>query len=196
MKSRTTGFLGQDKIDQSGEIFDYIKELHNYLWDFVRAAYPGASGNLDLFVDSALEKLKSLPAPKDEGYLSEDEIEKILPKKTYFTSNAQYYTREDYVKGWNEAIDDCKKALSGRIPKGEEYCECEKPLMYYGLSGICRRCQKLVLSKLEEPPKELPELPEIEIELLYEGQGMGLCDKVTKIKIKGNILEYLKAKGV
>jgi len=54
MKERSKGFLGEDKTDQDGEIFDYINELHGYLWRFVRLSNPSASGNLHNFVDKAL----------------------------------------------------------------------------------------------------------------------------------------------
>ena len=36
MKTRSDGFLGEHRIDHKGEIFDYISELHDYLWKFVR----------------------------------------------------------------------------------------------------------------------------------------------------------------
>ena len=57
MKERPDGFLAEDKIDQDGEIFDYIVELHEYLWRFVRAVHPWASGDLHRFVDDALTAL-------------------------------------------------------------------------------------------------------------------------------------------
>ena len=58
MKARTVGFLAEDKINHDGEIFDYIQELHDYLWVVVRLAYPGASGSLRELLDGALSKLK------------------------------------------------------------------------------------------------------------------------------------------
>jgi len=56
MKKRTKGFLAQDKIDQEGEIFNYIRELHDYLWRFTRCELPFANGNLRDYLDIALEK--------------------------------------------------------------------------------------------------------------------------------------------
>lgn len=56
MKNRSSGFLAEDKIPHDSEIFDYIKELHTYLWRFVRAEIPSASGSLDEFVDEAVKK--------------------------------------------------------------------------------------------------------------------------------------------
>jgi hypothetical protein len=52
------GFLSPENIDPDGEIFDYIKELHDYLWVFVRIAMPGASGSLRDLLDLAVAKLK------------------------------------------------------------------------------------------------------------------------------------------
>lgn len=57
MKPRPYGLLAQDKIDQDGEIFDYIRELHNYLWEYVRRVIPAASGNLEDYIDKGLEVL-------------------------------------------------------------------------------------------------------------------------------------------
>lgn len=54
MKDRPDGFLSEQHIDQDGEVFDYVTELHEYLWKFVRILLPGASGNLRDFVDRAL----------------------------------------------------------------------------------------------------------------------------------------------
>ena len=64
MKDRPYGFLSDEHIDHNGEIFDYIKELHEYLWKFIRTAYPGASGLLGNGIDPALEKLKRQPADR------------------------------------------------------------------------------------------------------------------------------------
>ncbi len=44
MKKRPDGFLGNNKIDHKSEPFDYISELHDYLWRFVRCTFPAASG--------------------------------------------------------------------------------------------------------------------------------------------------------
>ena len=54
MKGRPKYFLAEDKIDQDGEVFDYIRELHDYLWRFVRIFNHSASGSLHDFVDEAL----------------------------------------------------------------------------------------------------------------------------------------------
>ena len=47
MKKRPDGFLSEENISHDSEIFDYIKELHGYLWKFIRTQNPGASGSLD-----------------------------------------------------------------------------------------------------------------------------------------------------
>ena len=59
MKKRKEGFLSNQNISHNSEQFDYIVELHEYLWAFVRAEMPSASGNLDDFVDDALKKSKA-----------------------------------------------------------------------------------------------------------------------------------------
>lgn len=58
MIKRNNGFLAKDKISHDDEIFDYIKELHEYLWRFTRAVLPFANGNLSDYVDIAIEKLE------------------------------------------------------------------------------------------------------------------------------------------
>lgn len=55
MKRRTQGFLSEPHILHESEIFDYIKELHEYLWRFVRVYNKGASGNLSEFIDYAAD---------------------------------------------------------------------------------------------------------------------------------------------
>jgi len=59
MKQREKYFLGESKIDHDGEIFDYIRELHQYLWRFVRTVEPVASGYLDDFIDDAIDKAEA-----------------------------------------------------------------------------------------------------------------------------------------
>ncbi len=59
MKKRPKYFLGPDRIDQGGEIFDYISELHRYLWRFVRVVYPDASGSLGEYLDEAIERAEN-----------------------------------------------------------------------------------------------------------------------------------------
>lgn len=60
MKERPIGFIADDKLDHDGEIFDYIKELHKYLWKFTRVFIPSANGSLHDFVDKALERGEQL----------------------------------------------------------------------------------------------------------------------------------------
>ncbi len=61
MKNRPEGFLKAKFIAHHSEQFDYIEELHGYLWRFVRIAFPGASGDLSEFIDPALDKLENMP---------------------------------------------------------------------------------------------------------------------------------------
>ncbi len=58
MKKRPDEFLSLKEIDHDGEVFDYILELHNYLWRFVHIVLPTASGNLGDYVDLALSELE------------------------------------------------------------------------------------------------------------------------------------------
>ena len=60
MKARPLGFIDSSKIDHDGEPFDYICELHEYLWRVVRAMRPGAGGSLQYFLDEEVENLESL----------------------------------------------------------------------------------------------------------------------------------------
>ena len=54
MKQRASGFLAKEHIDHDSEAFDYIRELHDYLWRFVRVHIPGASGDLTDLLDKAI----------------------------------------------------------------------------------------------------------------------------------------------
>lgn len=56
MKKRPNGFLANEIISHESEQFDYIAELHDYLWQFVRSVSPSANGSLSRFVDGAVIK--------------------------------------------------------------------------------------------------------------------------------------------
>jgi len=58
MKPRPKGFLVKGPLGANTEQFDYVRELHQYLWRFVRVVLPGASGNLSDYIDDAIEKLE------------------------------------------------------------------------------------------------------------------------------------------
>lgn len=55
MKLRPKGFLADEVISHESEQFDYITELHEYLWAFIRNEIPGAEGKLGEHLDAALE---------------------------------------------------------------------------------------------------------------------------------------------
>lgn len=57
MKDRPQGFMSKEKLDHDGEIFDYIRELHDYLWRFIRISCPRASGPLGEWLDKTLEDI-------------------------------------------------------------------------------------------------------------------------------------------
>lgn len=54
MKPRSEGFLWDGAISHDSEQFDYIRELHDYLWRFVRTIKPGAIGYLGDYLDEAI----------------------------------------------------------------------------------------------------------------------------------------------
>jgi hypothetical protein len=56
MKARTKGFLRDELISHESEQFDYIAELHEYLWRFVRCELPGVGGNIKDYIDIALQQ--------------------------------------------------------------------------------------------------------------------------------------------
>jgi len=58
MKKRTNGFIAEEDISHDSEIFDYIKELHEYLWRFVRCVLPSANGTLTNYIDIAIRELE------------------------------------------------------------------------------------------------------------------------------------------
>ena len=60
MKKRTRGFLADEKIPHTSEQFDYIAELHRYLWRFVRVYFPDAQVDLREWLDEAIEKAEGL----------------------------------------------------------------------------------------------------------------------------------------
>lgn len=59
MKPRPPGFLSEQHIEHDSEIFDYIAELHQYLWRFVRVTDLYASGDLADHVDLAINELET-----------------------------------------------------------------------------------------------------------------------------------------
>jgi len=56
MKTRTKGFLRDELISHKSEQFDYISELHGYLWRFVKCELPGAGGNIEDYIEIALQQ--------------------------------------------------------------------------------------------------------------------------------------------
>ena len=50
--------ISPEKLSHNGGPFDYIQELRDYLWRFVRVVIPGASGSLSDYVDTAVMKVE------------------------------------------------------------------------------------------------------------------------------------------
>ena len=53
-KERPKGFLADCNLAHDSEQFDYVKELHEVLWRFVRVEMPEAGGSLSDFIPTAL----------------------------------------------------------------------------------------------------------------------------------------------
>jgi hypothetical protein len=68
MKRRPHGFLRDDAVPHDSEVFDYIVELHGYLWRVVNVAIPDASGCLGDYLPEAIEILEAsaLSSPQRE----------------------------------------------------------------------------------------------------------------------------------
>ncbi len=66
MKERAKGFLRDDLIPHDSEQFDYIRELHDYLWRVVRLADPSASGSLRDYLPHAIDMIERLRTPVTE----------------------------------------------------------------------------------------------------------------------------------
>jgi hypothetical protein len=82
MKPRPNGFLAEDKIARDSEIFDYIRELHDYLWQFVRIFQPAAYGVVDDYVDDVLEMARATKElVKMPLELTEEEEQLVLKKR-------------------------------------------------------------------------------------------------------------------
>jgi hypothetical protein len=106
MKNRPNGFLSNEKIDHDSEVFDYIKELHEYLWRFVRCEIPGANGKLSDLLDDAIKL-----------------AEKVGKLETYVVFFVKY-TAQGYQKLHNttiranspeNAVDRLKKRWQGTV---------------------------------------------------------------------------------
>ena len=56
MKPRAKGLVRDKLLSIDNGPFDYISELHDILWRFVRTQYPEANGNLRDWLPIALAK--------------------------------------------------------------------------------------------------------------------------------------------
>jgi len=55
MKDRPRSFLASVRVEDP-EVFDYVLELHRYLWRFIRCHRPGAGGLLHLILDGVVDE--------------------------------------------------------------------------------------------------------------------------------------------
>ena len=113
MKKRPYAFIGEDEIDHNGEIFDYIQELHEYLWRFIRAVKPGASGTIDDLIDWAIKKLDTqrteiASAPEVKALVNAASNLLETTRRRYMATDwsiAQWIADEPTVMALDEALD-------------------------------------------------------------------------------------------
>lgn len=87
MKNRPKGFLSPENIDHDSECFDYIKELHEYMWRFVKSQIPEASGNLSDYIDKAIEIAESEWQDEDDDDVfgtTDDDSDSCAPIWTFY----------------------------------------------------------------------------------------------------------------
>jgi len=108
MKKRPDGFLSSEIIDQDSEQFDYIRELHHYLWRFVRVHTPSANGKLDDYVDKALELAeKGINSPTPMNI--EKELKKIreeFDKEFAYSGDGIYFVEDIHSQADTQDIKD------------------------------------------------------------------------------------------
>ena len=66
MKKRSDGFLRDELISHGSEQFDYIAELHGYLWRFIWVVFPGAGGHIETYLDKAIDEAERVVAAKKD----------------------------------------------------------------------------------------------------------------------------------
>ena len=113
MKRRPPRFLSYDNIDHNSEIFSYIQELHEYLWRFIRAVKPGASGTIDDHIDRAIEELDTqrteiASAPEVKALVNAASNLLETTRRRYMATDwsiAQWIADEPTVMALDEALD-------------------------------------------------------------------------------------------
>ena len=75
-KSRPLWFLAPEHQDPD-VILDYVRELHEVLWRFVRTEYPDASGELKYWVPVALAAAERRAPAADIMKVHDDTIAKL-----------------------------------------------------------------------------------------------------------------------
>jgi len=71
MKERPKGFLSEENIDHDSEIFDYIMELHDYLWKFIHIFNPDAGGSINDNIDDVIKALKNINIAQVEELIND-----------------------------------------------------------------------------------------------------------------------------
>ena len=67
MKDRPKGFLSNENIPHNSIQFEYLVELHEYLWRFIRVHIPGASGKLNELLGKAIEIAETKSKDNDKS---------------------------------------------------------------------------------------------------------------------------------
>ena len=84
--------------------------------------------------DSALAELESYYV------LSDDELRELLPRKRDVDGLDKVYWAKDIIR--NNAIDDCFKALQGKVPKDNIFISHIQAHLKEGQEVICKICGK------------------------------------------------------
>ena len=67
MDARPGGFLADEQLRHDSQAFQYIVELHGYLWRIAVLVTPGASGILNNLYPMTIERLATLLREKEEA---------------------------------------------------------------------------------------------------------------------------------
>jgi len=117
MKIRPRGFLTEGHMGHESEIFDYIGELHRYLWRFVYCVLPGASGRLEDYIDIAIRELEYFTNLKKDFEAKSCVSEYAKKIKDDVIKSAQkhiLYSFANNAISCEEACEQLKKLLEGK----------------------------------------------------------------------------------
>lgn len=123
MKKRPLYYLSDEHISHNSEAFDYIKELHEYLWTIIRIVKPGASGQINDYLDEVITKIKP--------HLEESERSLFWENTAKISQDSSDYYQDELVKA---------HALLGRvIHQMSERWDTVNLTKYYPTDNLHRR---------------------------------------------------------